>query len=72
VASADLIARQIVLLGRESRIGMPGELLFALRPDGLLFATFVQHGTAGARATWAAVRRTHVRTVSALLERAAL
>ena len=60
-----------VLLGRDSRIGMPGELLFALRPEGLLFATFVHHGTAATRAMWATVVRTHVRTVLALLDRAA-
>jgi hypothetical protein len=60
-----------VLLGRESRIGMPGELLFALRPDGVLFSTFVQYRATGTRAIWAAARGSHVRTVLALLERAA-
>jgi hypothetical protein len=60
-----------LLLGRDSRIGMPGELLFARRPDGLLFATFVHHRTAATRAMWAAVQRTHVRTVKSLLARAA-
>jgi Protein of unknown function (DUF2867) len=59
-----------VLLGRDSRIGMPGELLFARRQEGLLFATFVQHETAATRAMWAAVERTHVRTVLELLGRA--
>jgi hypothetical protein len=60
-----------VLLGRDSRIGMPGELLFVLRPDGLLLATCIHHHTAATRAMWAAVQRTHVRTVLALLDRAA-
>jgi hypothetical protein len=60
-----------VLLGRDSRIGMPGELLFTLRPEGLLFGTFVHHRTPGTRAVWAAVVRTHVRTVLQLLERVA-
>lgn len=60
-----------VLLGRDSRIGMPGELLFERRADGLLFATFVHHRTPATRAVWAAVRRTHVRTVLELLDRAA-
>jgi Protein of unknown function (DUF2867) len=60
-----------VLLGRDSRIGMPGELLFALRPDGLLFATFVDQRSPGSKAMWAAVRATHVRTVTALLQRSA-
>jgi hypothetical protein len=61
-----------VLLGRDSRIGMPGELLFALRPEGLLFATFVHHRTLATHAVWAAVERTHVRTVLELLQRAAV
>jgi Protein of unknown function (DUF2867) len=60
-----------LLLGRDSRIGMPAELLFTLRPEGLLFGTFVQHRTPATRAVWAAVLRTHVRTVLELLERAA-
>ena len=47
-----------VLLGADSRIGMPGELLFARRSDGLIFATFVHHRTAGTRPMWAAIRRT--------------
>jgi hypothetical protein len=64
-------APDTLLLGRDSRIGMPGELLFALRPEGLLFATFVHHHTPATRAVWAAVERTHVRTVLELLERAA-
>jgi Protein of unknown function (DUF2867) len=59
-----------LLLGRNSRIGMPGELLFARRPDGLIFATFVHHQTAATRAMWAAVQRTHVQTVTSLLARA--
>lgn len=60
-----------LLLGRDSLIGMPGELLFALRPNGLLFATFVHHHTAATRPVWSAVERTHVRTVLMLLEQAA-
>ena len=64
-------APNTVRLGRDSRIGMPAELLFTLRPEGLLFATFVHHRTPATRAVWAAVIRTHVRTVLGLLERAA-
>jgi hypothetical protein len=60
-----------VLLARDSRIGMPGELLFALSPEGLQFATFVYHRTAATRVVWAAVQGTHVRTVLDLLDRAA-
>lgn len=60
-----------LLLGRDSRTGMPAELLFTLRQEGLLFGTFVRHRTPTTRAVWAAVVRTHVRTVLELLERAA-
>jgi hypothetical protein len=61
---------ETVLLGRDSRIGMPAELLFTLRPEGLFFATFVHHGTVATRATWAAVEAAHVRIVLTLLEAA--
>lgn len=61
---------EVVLLGRTSKIGMPGELLFARRPEGLLFATFVHHRTAVTRWLWATVTPAHVRTVSILLKRA--
>ncbi|MDT5334712.1 MAG: hypothetical protein QOD90_217 [Mycobacterium sp.] len=61
---------ETLLLGRDSRVGMPGELLFMRRPAGLLFATFIHHQTAVTRPLWASVEHAHVRTVSALLERA--
>jgi hypothetical protein len=64
-------APDTLLLGRDSRIGMPAELLFTLHPEGLLFATFVHHRSPATRPVWAAVIRTHVRTVLELLERAA-
>ncbi|WP_369798416.1 DUF2867 domain-containing protein [Mycobacterium sp. URHB0044] len=57
-----------VLLGRDSRVGMPAELVFTLRPEGLLFATFVHHRTSATRPTWAAIEPTHVRIVLTLLE----
>ncbi|MET0473864.1 MAG: DUF2867 domain-containing protein [Mycobacterium sp.] len=60
-----------VLLSADSRIGMPGQLLVMLRPEGLLFATFVRHRTIATRPLWAAVRRKHVAVVTMLLERAA-
>jgi hypothetical protein len=61
---------EVVLLAADSRIGMPGELLIMTRPEGLLFATFLQHHTVATRAVWAAVEHTHVEVVHALLERA--
>jgi hypothetical protein len=59
-----------VLLGADSRIGMPGELLVKCEPEALLFATFVQHDNLIARGVWAAVEATHVRTVRDVLEEA--
>lgn len=59
-----------VLLGRDSLIGMPGELLFKCEPEALLFATLVHHAHHLARAVWAAVEPGHVRIVRALLEQA--
>lgn len=56
-----------VLLGADSRVGMPAELLFAVRGDQLVFATMVQHGSWATRALWAALLPTHVATVRRLL-----
>jgi hypothetical protein len=60
----------VVLLGADSRIGMPGELLFKKEGDTLLFATFVQHGNLVARGVWAMVEPAHVRTVRRILDQA--
>jgi hypothetical protein len=60
-----------VLLGANSRIGMPGELLFQRRGNGLLFATFLRHGNDAARAIWAGVGPVHRKVVRELLEHAA-
>ena len=60
-----------VLLRRDSWIGMPAELLFAKRPDGLLFCTFIHHRTPATRAIWSPVRQSHERVVPELLDRAA-
>ena len=61
----------VLLLGRDSIVGMPGELLFSRRAEGLVFATFIQHRSAATRALWKRVEPVHVRTVSTLLQRAA-
>jgi len=61
---------EFVLLGADSWIGMPGELLFKREPDALLFATFVQHDNALARAVWAAVEPVHVQVVRDILSQA--
>jgi hypothetical protein len=59
-----------VLLGAESRIGMPGELAIRRDEHAVLFSTFVRHDNAAARALWAAVEPTHVRTVTLILGQA--
>ena len=59
-----------VLLGADSRIGMPGELLFKRKQDSLLFATFVQHDNHAARVLWAGVEPVHVPIVRQVLEQA--
>ena len=59
------------LLAATSRLGMVGELLFERRPDGLLFATFLQLGNPLARVVWARVAPPHRRVVQHLLARAA-
>jgi hypothetical protein len=59
-----------VLLGADSRIGMPGELLFMPGREKLVFATFVQQDNFIARAVWAATEATHVPVVRGLLEHA--
>jgi hypothetical protein len=51
-----------VLLGRDSWIGMPGELLFKREPEALLFATFVHQANPIARMVWAAVEPAHVQS----------
>lgn len=57
-----------VLVGAQSRIGMPGELLLRRDEHGLLFATFVRQDTLVARALWVTVEPGHIRTVRAILE----
>ena len=57
----------IALLGARSRLGMPAEVLFKREPDGLLFATFVQHRNPLVRAVWAGVAPGHRQVVQRLL-----
>jgi hypothetical protein len=59
-----------VLLGADSRIGMPGELLLKKEDGALLFATFVAKRNLIARAVWAATEPVHVRVVRDLLGQA--
>jgi hypothetical protein len=59
-----------VLLGAESRIGMPGELLLKKEDDALLFATFVAQRNLIARAVWAVTEPVHVQVVRDILDQA--
>ncbi len=59
---------EFVLLGADSRVGMPAELLFVPQQRELFFATFVQQSNQLARLAWAGVESVHVRTVRSLLE----
>ena len=61
----------LVLLTADSWLGLHGQLLFASRPDGLLFATFVQLTNPAAHALWAAITPRHQRVVRTLLRHAA-
>jgi hypothetical protein len=61
-----------VLLGADSRIGMPAELFLERRDDALQFCTFVHHGNPIARAMWAGVEPIHPPTVRRMLEDAAV
>jgi hypothetical protein len=59
-----------VLLGADSRIGMPGELLFKRERCSVLFATFVQQDNLAARVVWAAAEPVHLRVVRDVLGQA--
>ena len=59
-----------VLLGADSRIGMPGELLLKKEDGALLFATFVAQRNPIARAVWAITEPVHVRIVRDILGQA--
>ncbi len=55
-------------LGAASRVGMPAELLFLRRPEGLVLATLVRQETTVARTMWAAVAPLHRQVVPYILD----
>lgn len=57
----------LVLLGADSRIGLPAELLFERKQHMLLFATFVHQKNVFARGLWAGVAPVHRQVVRYLL-----
>lgn len=62
---------EFALLGADSRIGMPAELLFKPEGEQLLFATFVQQRNPMAKAIWSVIAPRHRQVVPYLLGRAA-
>jgi hypothetical protein len=64
-------ADDYAMLGADSRIGMPAELLLRPEPGGLFFATFIQMRNPFVRALWAPVGPPHRRVVPALMRHAA-
>jgi hypothetical protein len=64
-------ARDFVLLGARSRIGMPAELLFKREPSAVLISTFVQQDNPLARALWAGIEPFHQRVVPHVLRQGA-
>ena len=60
-----------MLLGAESALGMPAELLFARWEGKLLFATAIRFDRSAMRAVWAGIERGHKRVVRTLLMHAA-
>jgi hypothetical protein len=58
-----------VLLGADSCIGMPAQLLLKRNRRSLLFATFVQQDNAIAQAAWTGIEPVHKRAVPDLLAR---
>jgi hypothetical protein len=60
----------VALLGADSRIGMPAELLVRREGSLLLFATLIEHRNPAVRALWAAMTPMHQRVVRQRLEEA--
>jgi hypothetical protein len=65
-----LSTQEVVMLGADSRIGMPAELFVAPRPEGVVAGTLLAKSSPVARLVWAAVERPHQRVVPAVLARA--
>ena len=62
--------RDSVLLGADSRIGMPAELLVTRQKRAVRIATFLEHRNPAARAVWTTVEPAHRRIVPRFLVRA--
>jgi hypothetical protein len=60
-----------LLLGAESGLGMPAELLFARWKDRVMFATVIRFDRVASRLLWAGIERPHKHVVRMLLARAA-
>ena len=58
---------EVALLGAESRLGMPAEVMFERRRGSIRFATFVRHRNPLTRLVWTPFRAQHRRVVRHLL-----
>ena len=62
---------EVALLGADSRVGMPAEVLFERRGRSLFLATFVRHGNPLTRLFWKPFSVQHRQVVRHLLGQAA-
>jgi hypothetical protein len=62
---------ELLILGVESRAGMPAELLFKRHGQALLFATLIQHQSLLAKILWPGVAPGHRQVVRRMLQGAA-
>ena len=62
--------RETLVLSAGSRLGLAGNLVYAVRPEGLHFATFTQQTNRVARAAWERIVPQHQGIVRSLLRKA--
>ncbi len=61
---------EFLLLGCDSRVGMPAELVLRRDESGVLIATLIQQDNPAVRAAWVGVGPVHRQVVPRILERA--
>ena len=59
----------LILVGAESRVGSPAELLLRREADSIHFSTLAQIGNPVMKGVWAAIEKPHQRIVAQLLGR---
>jgi len=61
---------EAIVLSAAGRLGLSGNLIFALRPEGLQFVTLIKQSNAVARSAWAKIESGHQAIVQSLLRQA--